>query len=304
MKISSIGYLTKEGFKNIHHNRMMSFASVIVLVSCLIITGTAALLSVNVNVLIDSIGDDNQLTVYLKPELSDIDSVKLGMELGKIKNIDSYHFNSRKDVLKEYKDTLGENIYDAMQGSGNPFGNEYKLRLKDLSKYNDTVDEINKLSGIDKVSDRSNIAEKLTKLNYFVSVVGIWVVLVLAAVTLFIISNTIKMTMYSRRFEISIMKSVGATNAFVRIPFIIEAMIIGLLSGLIASGVILLIYDPIRNAASGIIGMIGTSTLTVEDIWLPALISLCGAGVLIGLLGGFISIARYINKEGGEIIGR
>ena len=102
MKISSMGYLAKEGFKNIWSNRMMSLASVIVLVSCLIITGTAALLSINVNVLIDSIGDDNQLTIYLKPEFSDIDSVKLGMELAKIKNIESYHFNSRSDVLKEY----------------------------------------------------------------------------------------------------------------------------------------------------------------------------------------------------------
>ncbi len=304
MKLSSIGYLTKEGFKNIHHNRMMSLASVVVLVSCLIITAAAALLSVNVNVLIDSIGDDNELTVYLKPEFSDIDSVKLGMELAKIKNIESYHFNSRDDVLKEYKDTLGENIYDAMQGSGNPFGNEYKIRLKDLSEYDETVTEINRLSGIDKVSDRSDIAGKLTKLNYFVSVVGIWVVLVLAVVTLFIISNTIKMTMYSRRSEIGIMKSVGATNAFVRIPFIIEAMVIGLIAGLLSSAAILLMYDPIRSAASGIIGMIGTSTLPVESIWLQTLICLCGAGVLIGLLGGSVSIARYINKEGGEIIGK
>ena len=304
MKLSSIGYLTKEGLKNIWTNRMMSLASVVVLVSCLIITGTAALLSLNVTVLIDSIGDDNQLTIYLKPEFSDIDSVKLGMELSKIKNIESYHFNSRSDVLKEYKDTLGEGIYEAMEGKGNPFGNEYKVRLKDLSKYDETVKQINKLNGIDKVSDRSNIAEKLTRLNYFVSVVGIWVVLVLAVVTLFIISNTIKMTMYSRRFEIGIMKSVGATNAFVRIPFVIEAMVIGLLAGLLASGAILLMYSPIRSAASGIIGMISTSTLPVEKIWLPTLIALSGTGILIGLLGGFISIARYINKEGGEIIGR
>ena len=191
-----------------------------------------------------------------------------------------------------------------MQGDGNPFGNEYKVRLDDLSLYADTVAEIGKLPGIDSISDRSDIAGKLTKLNYFVTVVGMWVVLVLGAVTLFIISNTIRMTMYSRRFEISIMHSVGATNAFIRIPFVIEAMMIGLISGLISSCIVIAVYEPLRSAASGIIGMIGSSTLPVESISLPTLLMMSGAGILIGLLGGSISISRYLNKEGGAVIGR
>ena len=304
MKLSSTGYLVREGFRNIWANRMMSLASVIVLVSCLIITGSAALISVNVNSLIASIGDDDQITVYLLPDLSDTDSVKLESKLLAIDNIAGVHFRSRDDVLKDYKKTLGDDIYSAMQGDGNPFGNEYKVRLDDLSLYADTVAEIGKLPGIDSISDRSDIAGKLTKLNYFVTVVGMWVVLVLGAVTLFIISNTIRMTMYSRRFEISIMHSVGATNAFIRIPFVIEAMMIGLISGLISSCIVIAVYEPLRSAASGIIGMIGSSTLPVESISLPTLLLMSGAGILIGLLGGSISISRYLNKEGGVVIGR
>ena len=304
MKLSSTGYLVREGFRNIWANRMMSLASVIVLVSCLIITGSAALISVNVNSLIASIGDDDQITVYLLPDLSDTDSVKLESKLLAIDNIAGVHFRSRDDVLKDYKKTLGDDIYSAMQGDGNPFGNEYKVRLDDLSLYADTVAEIGKLPGIDSISDRSDIAGKLTKLNYFVTVVGMWVVLVLGAVTLFIISNTIRMTMYSRRFEISIMHSVGATNAFIRIPFVIEAMMIGLISGLISSCIVVAVYEPLRSAASGIIGMIGSSTLPVESISLPTLLMMSGAGILIGLLGGSISISRYLNKEGGAVIGR
>ena len=304
MKLSSTGYLVREGFRNIWANRMMSLASVIVLVSCLIITGSAALISVNVNSLIASIGDDDQITVYLLPDLSDTDSVKLESKLLAIDNIAGVHFRSRDDVLKDYKKTLGDDIYSAMQGDGNPFGNEYKVRLDDLSLYADTVAEIGKLPGIDSISDRSDIAGKLTKLNYFVTVVGMWVVLVLGAVTLFIISNTIRMTMYSRRFEISIMHSVGATNAFIRIPFVIEAMMIGLISGLISSCIVISVYEPLRSAASGIIGMIGSSTLPVESISLPTLLLMSGAGILIGLLGGSISISRYLNKEGGAVIGR
>ena len=304
MKLSGTGYLIKEGFRNVYHNRMMSLASVIVLVSCLIITGTAALLSVNVNTLIASIGDDNEITVYLKPEYSDLDSIKLSSSISSIKNVESVQYRSRTDVLKSYRKEIGDDIYESLQDEGNPFGNEYKVRLKDLSKYNETVSSINKLDGVDKVSDRSDIAGKLTKLNYFVTIVGLWVVLILAVVTLFIISNTIKMTMYSRRFEISIMKSVGATNTFIRIPFMIEATIIGLVSGLLASGAIIGIYDPVRSAAGSVIGMIKESTLTLSDIWLPTLASMSLIGVAIGLVGGFISITRYLKREGGSIIGR
>lgn len=302
MKLSSMGYLIKEGFKNIWNNRMMSLASIVVLVSCLIITGAASLISLNVSTLISKIGDDNELTIYLEYELSDIDSIKLAPEIQKIKNIENCTYYSRDEAIKEYKKTLG-NIYESMQGEGNPFGNAYKVQLKDLSKYKETVKQIKQIKGVETVSDRSDIASKLTKLNYFVTLVGSWVVLILGIVTLFIISNTIKMTMYSRRYEISIMKSVGATNAFVRIPFVIEAMMIGLISGLLASGVIIAIYNPVRDAASGVVRLIGNSTLSVEEIWLPTLLLMSGVGIVIGIVGGFISISKYLKKEGGEILG-
>ena len=146
------------------------------------------------------------------------------------------------------------------------------------------------------------IANKLTKLNYFVTIVGSWVVLILALVTLFIISNTIKMTMYSRRHEISIMKSVGATNSFIRVPFIIEAMVIGLLSGVISAAVICSVYTPVRDMTANIIGFIGESTFTVEQIMIPTFIAMSAAGLLIGIIGGYISIARYLRKEGGDIL--
>ena len=303
MKLSGLPYLLKEGFKNIWTNRMMSLASVIVLISCLIITGTAALISVNVRTLIANIGDDNEITVYLQPDFSDTDSIRLGTELSALSNVENCRFRSREDVLKSYQDTLGENIYASMQGEGNPFGNEYKLRLRDLSQYEDTVQQIKTLKGIDKISDRSDIADKLTRLNYFVTIVGVWVVLILGVVTLFIIANTIKMTMYARRFEISIMKSVGATNAFVRIPFMVEAMAIGLFAGLLSSAVLIALYEPIRHAAAGVIGMIRTATLPVDAVWFPTLLAMTGAGLLIGMLGGSVSITRYLHKEGGAILG-
>ena len=303
MKLHSLRSLIREGLKNILSNRMMSLASVVVLVSCLIITGSAALISVNVNALIANIGDDNQLTVYLKPDFPDADSVKLRAKLSAIENITNCRYRTKDDVLKDYQETLGKDLYETMQGSGNPFGNEYRVTLKDLSLYDQTVKQIETLDGIDKISDRSDIAGKLTRLNYFVTVAGLWFVVILAVVTLFIISNTIKMTMYSRRFEIGIMKSVGATNAFIRIPFLIEAMGLGLISGLVSSAAVILLYEPVRNGASGVIHLIGKATLPTEQIWFPTLLAMSASGLLIGLVGGFISVSRYLNKEGGAIFG-
>ncbi len=297
MKFSSTGYLIKEGFKNIWSNRMMSLASVVVLVSCLLITGAASLISLNVSTLISTIGEDNEITVYLKYELSDIDSMKVGPQIQKIDNVSACEYYSKDAAIKEYEEKLGP-IYDSMQGDDNPLVNAYKVQLNDLSEYKTTVKQIKKINGVESVSDRSDIARKLTKLNYFVTLVGSWVVLILGIVTLFIISNTIKMTMYSRRYEISIMKSVGATNAFIRIPFVIEAMIIGLLSGLISSGLIIALYNPIRDSAAGIVPLIGQSALTVEQIWLNTLLMMSGVGVLIGIVGGFISISKYL--KGGK----
>ena len=302
MKLSSLGYLIKEGFKNIRTNRMMSLASIVVLASCLIITGAASLISVNVSTLISKIGDDNELTVYLDLELNNIDSIKLGAELKKIKNVERCTYYPKDEAIKEYKENLGD-VYESMQGDGNPFPNAYKVQIDDLSKYKETVSQIKKIDGVDSVSDRSGIASALTKLNYFVTIVGFWLVLILAVVTMFIISNTIKMTMYSRRYEISIMKSVGATNRFVRIPFVVEAMTIGLLSGVLASAVLLLIYDPIKQFGAGIVRMIGTSTIPESQIWLPLVVTMSCVGMLIGLVGGSVSITKYLKKEGGGILG-
>ena len=245
----------------------------------------------------------HQINVYLDYDISDIDALKLGSQISKIHNVDDCTFYSKEEGLKELRDKLGNDIYQSMQGDNNPLGHVYKVRLKDLSQYKTTIEEIQKIDGVMKISDRASIARTLTKLNRFVGIVGFWIVLILGVVTLFIISNTIKMTMYSRRFEISIMKSVGATNAFVRIPFIIEAMTIGLIAGLLSSGVLIAIYNPIRETAGNMISLIGTSTIPLENLWLKILLLFCGTGILIGALGGFISITKYLNKEGGEILG-
>lgn len=300
MKFSSIKYLIKEGLRSIISHGLLSLTSIAVLVSCLLITGAAVLISLNVQSLISSIGDDNMITVYLDDSLSDIDAVKLGSTIEKVGNIEKCTFYSRDKAIEEYRDKLG-NLFVAVEEE-NPLQNAYHITLTDLSQYKETIKQIEKIDGVDIVSDRSEIARLLTKLNNFVSMVSFWLIVVLMIVTLFIISNSIRMTVYSRRSEISIMKSVGATNAFVRLPFLIEAMTIGMLSGLISSGILLALYTPVLDMITSIVAMIKNSAIPVEDIWLPFMLTFMAVGIVIGLIGGFISVTKYLKKEGGEAL--
>ena len=165
------------------------------------------------------------------------------------------------------------------------------------------IKELKKNDGVYQISNRSDIARKLTKLNTLVTYIGIAAVIVLGLVTLFIISNTVRMTMYSRRFEISIMKSVGATNSFVRIPFLVEGMVIGLISGIISSIVMIALYNPILEAIRSIASVVYKASIPISDIWIYIVLAFLGSAVLIGALGSFISVSKYLKKEGGEILG-
>lgn len=216
MHLSGFGYLIKEGFKNVWTNRIMSIASVCVLVSCLVLTGSAVLFSMNVSNIVEKVGDSNETTVYLEDDLSKIEAVYVGRDLKKTSNITSVEFYSKDDAFKEYKEKLGDEVFANLKDD-NPLPDAYKISMEDLSKYDQTVEKIMKIKGVDSVLNRRDIAKKLTDIDNLVRSLSFWIILALTIISLFIISNTIRATMHNRRFEISIMKSVGATNAFVRI---------------------------------------------------------------------------------------
>ena len=299
MRISGFGYLIKEGFKNVWNNRIMSIASVCVLISCLILTGSAVLFSMNVASLVESVSDSNETTVYLKDGLSKVEAVYVGRDLKKIKNITDAQYFPKEEALEDYKSQLGEEVFENLKDD-NPLPDAYKVTMADLSKYNETVDRIKSLDGVDEIRSQKELARKLSSINSLVQTLSFWIVLALGIISLFIISNTIRATMYSRRFEISIMKSVGATNAFVRIPFVVEGMVIGLIASLLSTVALVFLYDGIMNIVSNLIHIAVMPIMSV--IWYVALIFV-GAGILIGALSGFISIRKYLKKEGNEILG-
>ena len=292
--------MVKEGFKNVWSNRIMSIASVGVLISCLILTGAAFLLSLNVQAVVDSVGQSNETTVYLKDDVSNLEAVYIGKDIKKISNIVSAEFYSKEDAFKQYKKELGDELFERIQEDKNPLPDAYIVVMEDLSQYDETVAQIKKIDGIDRVSNRSDIARRLTEIGNLINLISFWVVLALMIISLFIIANTIRATMYSRRYEISIMKSVGATNAFVRMPFLVEGMVIGLASAIIATGGIALLYEGVMAAVHQLVPF---TAIPLQNVILYVAATFVVAGVLIGFFGSFISIRKYLRKEGNEILG-
>ncbi len=301
MNFSTFWYLIREGFKNVWSNRMMSLASACVLISCLVLTGSALMLTINVSTIVESVGDSNVTTVYLEDDISELEAVYIGKSLTKIDNITEATFYPKDEAILAYKDVLGEEVFLNMSGDDNPLPHAYHIVMSDLSLYDKTVEEIKKVDGVDSVDSRKDVADKLTSLNTLITTMSFWIILALAVISLFIISNTIRMTMFSHRFEISIMKSVGATNSFVRIPFVIEGVIIGLMSAVVSIGLLTVLYDRVLVAVESILPLNGY--VPFADVVWYIVIAFVGAGVIVGALGSFLSIRKYLKKEGNEILG-
>ncbi len=298
MRLSSIKYLLSEGFKNVFKNWMMSIASIGVLMLCLILTGSAVLFSLNVTAILGNIESQNSVTIYLNDDIETIDARNIGDQISELSNVESCEFFSKEQAIEEFVERLGPSFEGLKDENFLP--HSFHVTLKDISKYDETVNQIKQIGGVNEVVNRAEVFEKLAQFDKFVSLIGTLVVLILIVVSLFIVSNTIRLTMYNRRFEISIMKSVGATDWFVRIPFIVEGMIIGLISAILSSFIINFTYSMIIDYLHNAVPFLQISYPTVPfSVFAAFLLS----GILFGLIGGLISIGKYLKKEGGEIIG-
>ncbi|WP_322170398.1 permease-like cell division protein FtsX [Acutalibacter caecimuris] len=302
MGIHSIGYLFREGVKGLWKNRTMSIASVCVLISCLLMTGLAGLISINLSATMRSIEANNTITVFLSEDLPPLTAVKVGEEIRAIPNISECTFVPKEDGLKGIIQDLGGEgeLFNVFQGKDNPLPDAYTISMADLSLYDQTEEALLALEGVDQVANFRAVANMLSNLDRLVRYVSLGILIVLGLVALFIISNTLKVTIFSRRMEIIIMKSVGATNGFVRVPFIVEGILIGVLSGAISATALYLGYDKAVEVVYSI-----TTILTVIDIepyiwWLYGGYLLVGA--VFGIMGGVISIGKYLKKEGENAI--
>lgn len=297
MRWSSFQYLLREGFRNLWQNRFMAAASIGVLISCLLLTGGAYLAFVNIDHIFNWVYEQNVVVAFVEDSVSDDDTTALKGKLEGIHNVLGVEFLSRDDTLDRLQDSLPESLFESLQGENNPLQHSYIITFDDLALFESTLEQVEALPEIESVSYSGDLAATLTRLRQVILTIGGWIIAVLLLVSLFIISNTIKLTVYSRRLEIYIMKSVGATDAFIRFPFAVEGMVMGLASGGIAYGVMYYVYGKLaQNFTFGpMLGLVNFSR-----VWLVLLVGFLAAGFLTGVLGSVISMSRYLKTEGSE----
>ena len=198
MNIHNFKYFLKEGFKNLWINRVMSAASMLVMTCCMILTGGAVLLSYNVNAALKSVENKNSITVFLNSDIKSSNVKSVGEKISSIDNVVACDYYSSQQAAEKYEEVLGT-LYDVVCEKENPFPEAFHVTMEDLSLYNDTVSEIKNIPEVDSVSDRSETAQKLTNLSHLIAHAGVWIVCSLGVVSLFIISNTIRISMHSRK---------------------------------------------------------------------------------------------------------
>ncbi len=300
---SSFRYLFKEGFRNTWSNRMMSIASICVLMSCLVLIGCASMIFLNIESLLGRIEEENVVMVYIQDDTSDADISAMDTQLKGIDNVKEVEFVPKEDAWADQLSTMEEAQAQFFTeiSSDIPLPDAFKVTVDDLSYFDQTVSQIEQLDHIDTIRENKDLAEKLVTIRHGVEVISIVIVAVLLAISVFIISNTIKLTVYSRRLEISIMKSVGATNSFVRLPFVVEGMILGIISGVISLGLVWAFYEFAIHQFSDLLSSLQLDALNFADYALPMLGIFIAIGIVTGVGGALISMGRYLNREGSEI---
>ena len=303
MTASSLRYLFKEGFRNTWANRMMSIASICVLMSCLVLIGCASMIFLNIESLLGRIEEENVVMVYIKDGTTDADITAMGEKIEAIENVKGVEFIAKEDAWAEQLATMEEAQREFFTeiSSDIPLPDAYKVTVDDLTYFDSTIDQIKQLDHIDTIRENKDLAKKLVAIRHGIEVIAIVIIAVLLAISVFIIQNTIKLTVYSRRLEISIMKSVGATNSFVRLPFVVEGMILGIISGVVSLGVVWAFYEFAINQFSDLLISLGLEALKFEDYALPMLGAFVLIGIITGVGGALLSMGRYLNKEGSEI---
>lgn len=302
---ASLKYLIKEGFRNTWTNRMMSIASICVLMSCLVLIGSASMIFLNIDSLLARIEEENVIMVYIADGTPEDQIVQMDADIKACGNILSTEFVSKETAWAQQLETMEEAQakFFTEISTDIPLPDAYKVTVENLDQFDDTVTKLKALNNIDTIRENKNLAQKLVAIRQGITVISLVIISVLFLISLFIISNTIKLTVYSRRLEISIMKSVGATNSFVRLPFVVEGIILGITSGIISLGLVWGVYELAITQFKDLIDSLGLKALQFIDYALPMLGAFVAIGIISGVGGSLITMRKYLNKEGSEISG-
>ena len=295
MKINNIGYLLKEGLRGIFLHGFMSFAAVCVTVACLLIVGSFSCLVYNINIMVEDLNKTNEILVYIDENLPDAEAKSVGTKLNGIANIHQIRFVSREEALESFRaDHQDDEAFEGVQAEY--LRHRFVVVLEDNTLMEQTDEEIKKVPGVAKTNAAYELAEGFSTLQSVLHVASIAVIVVLLVVSLLIISNTVKLAMYDRRDEIAIMKMVGATNGFIRLPFVVEGFTLGMVGAALAFGLEWLMYDALLARIAQVDTLQLFNTLVpFQQLLLPMIATFVGAGLFVGVVGSWTSIRKFMD---------
>lgn len=300
MRFSSFTYLVRQGLHSMRANRLMTFASMGVLTVCMVLIGLAYLLGVNVDAIVEYIGEQNESIVYLENGLSKEQIADIDSQIRATPGVVSVTYVSPEDVLATYSSMLDEyaNMYEAFEND-NPFSANYRVVIEDISQLEQISAQLGQIEGVATVSAPLELSQAFTSIQKVVSYASYGLVAVLAIVSIVVINNTIRITVFARRKEIGIMKLVGATNGFIRFPFFVEGTTSGLISAALASGIVCGAYYALCQwyveNPSNFSQMFGGQLVPLASVWYYIVIGFVVLGFVLCGIGTATSIRKHLN---------
>lgn len=277
----------------------MSLASIGILVSCMLLIGSAILLSINLNGMVSYVENQNEMVAFLEDSADDVTVSAVEAALNSNDNVDSFAFVSREEALERYSEIVPDSLLENLeQDKEEVFPLSFRITLKDLSLIDETTAQIESIPGIMRVNAPTNVAETVTGIKRAVYICGSGIVIILLAVTLIIIANTIKVTVFNRRKEINIMKFVGATDRFIRMPFVVEGILLGVISACIAYlllwGGYTYLINYVQTQASATLSAFLKNLVPFSQVAKQLLASFAVGGIAIGVFGSMIFVRKHL----------
>ncbi len=292
MIFSRSGYLIREGFRSIATHGFMSFASVTIIMACLIIMGSVSLLTLNIDAMIKNLEDQNEVVAFVDETYTEEEAKALEEKIAAIDNVSSAQFVNRADAMDNFMDNYNKDLMEGIDET--VFRHRFVVQLDDIALMAQTKAALEAVTGVAKVNAHLEYAKIFVTVRNVVSVIAMVLIVILVFISIFIMSNTIKLATFNRREEIAIMKIVGATNAFIRMPFIIEGLVLGILGGGLAFAAELGLYHLVTGRVVSSLTGSFISVIPIERVALPMFIAFMATSIFVGVFGGVNAIKNYL----------
>ncbi len=294
MRISKFTYLLKEGIRGIFLHGFMSFASVCVTVACLLIVGSFSCLTYNVGILVEDLNKTNEVLVYIDETWEEAQARTVETKIRVLDNVYTANFKSREEALEDFiADHEGDEVFSGVEASD--LRHRVIVVLENNEKMEQTVAQIEQIPGVAKVNASFELAKGFATIQDVLHIASVAVIAVLLIVSLLIISNTVKLSMYDRRDEIAIMKMVGATNSFIRLPYVVEGFTLGMLGASAAFGLLWLLYDAMVVKLAQVDTLRMFAFVPFEQLLVPMVATFAAAGLFVGIVGSWTSIRKFLD---------